>query len=174
MTASEHIIVAPRQQAGHDHAEEHGIIPQPFHQHACQKAAQRNTEIEGHKKCGTRSSPPFGSYGVHRHGLQGRLDSPETIPQQDCRQQVARHVVRKYQQQYACHDSCVTGINQPRLPIPVNGTPQQNTCPDRGQSDEDEIDPASGQMTGGSINRYIDFYHAIRHHEEELRNGSGH
>lgn len=49
MTASEHIIVAPRQQAGHDHAEEHGIIPQPFHQHACQKAAQRNTEIEGHK-----------------------------------------------------------------------------------------------------------------------------
>ena len=77
-------------------------------------------------------------------------------------QQVARYVVREYQQKYPGDNSCISCVHQSRL------TGLTTTRPSYGNADE--INTFAGQTVEYGIDRDIYLDYSVCHHEEELCN----
>ncbi|WP_418914476.1 hypothetical protein [Alistipes putredinis] len=77
-------------------------------------------------------------------------------------QQVARYVVREYQQKYPGDNSCISCVHQSRL------TGLTTTRPSYGNADE--INTFAGQTVEYGIDRDIYLDYSVYHHEGELCN----
>lgn len=77
-------------------------------------------------------------------------------------QQIARYVVREYQQKYLGDNSCISCVHQSRL------TGLTTTRPSYGNADE--INTFAGQTVEYGIDRDIYLDYSVYHHEGELCN----